>query len=537
MPMEIESTLVIGDGPCARRVASKLEHCGLPHLRITPDNAQNDRARDAYGLMARTRVEACDGWVGDFRLRLNAPSGSRQVRAGHVVIAVEHRREPTLAAWGLEPSPVALSLSALPGAAILPGRTVALLIGLHSEGLPHDNAEALRAALKLQVEQGCRTVLFHRNLKVAADGLEALSLDVRRAGVRFVKLPSAQALRLHPAEHPFVLTFQDEVSRRVCRLRADVVVADETVVPSPHLPELALIFKLHTDACGFLQSDNVHRLGVYTNRRGIFAAGPARRALSPEAQLRDADQAVLAVVDSAAAASVETAVCARIDPELCIGCLTCLRLCPHAAVFLNERPTVASAACTACGLCAAECPREAITVGSHAAADLEARLRAAKREPSRPSIVVFGCRRSAGVAAAAARRNGEGLPPNLVVVEVPCAGALRLPDLYAALRHRVDGIMTLSCHPGNCSAEYGQDLGRRRLERMRAFLQQIGVAGERFSSFNIAAHMPAEFGARVCAFEHELAALAPRPVFGTFTGGHQRTQRSDTCSPRMKSSN
>ena len=206
---------------------------------------------------------------------------------------------------------------------MLPGRTVALLIGLHSEGFPHDSAQALRTALKLQVEQGCRTVLFYRNLKVAADGLEALSLAVRRAGVRFVKLPSAQALCLRPDEHPFVLTFQDEVSRRVFHLRADVVVADETIAPSPHLPELASIFKLHTDACGFLQSDNVHRLGVYTNRRGILAAGPARRVLSPEAQLRDADQAVLAVVDYAAAAPDATTVCARIDPALCIGCLTC----------------------------------------------------------------------------------------------------------------------------------------------------------------------------------------------------------------------
>jgi heterodisulfide reductase subunit A-like polyferredoxin len=61
---------------------------------------------------------------------------------------------------------------------------------------------------------------------------------------------------------------------------------------------------------------------------------------------------------------------AHVDPELCVGCLTCVRVCPfdvplinheqdgvggiHGAAFIE--PTV----CQGCGNCVAECPAKAI---------------------------------------------------------------------------------------------------------------------------------------------------------------------------------
>jgi len=55
-----------------------------------------------------------------------------------------------------------------------------------------------------------------------------------------------------------------------------------------------------------------------------------------------------------------------LDPEKCVGCNTCLEVCPHAVlVRLNGRVTIADRdACMECGACARNCPAGAVRVKS-----------------------------------------------------------------------------------------------------------------------------------------------------------------------------
>jgi heterodisulfide reductase subunit A2 len=56
---------------------------------------------------------------------------------------------------------------------------------------------------------------------------------------------------------------------------------------------------------------------------------------------------------------------ASVDAEKCVYCLTCVRLCPYHAMRKNIEDRVAqpiTTACQGCGICAAECPAEAITL-------------------------------------------------------------------------------------------------------------------------------------------------------------------------------
>jgi heterodisulfide reductase subunit A len=54
-----------------------------------------------------------------------------------------------------------------------------------------------------------------------------------------------------------------------------------------------------------------------------------------------------------------------VDNEKCAYCLTCLRVCPYGAMGKNSEERVAqviATACQGCGVCASECPAEAITL-------------------------------------------------------------------------------------------------------------------------------------------------------------------------------
>ena len=54
---------------------------------------------------------------------------------------------------------------------------------------------------------------------------------------------------------------------------------------------------------------------------------------------------------------------AEVDPELCIGCGTCVEICPMNAIKLeNDLSSVRLKRCIGCGNCVAKCPEEAISL-------------------------------------------------------------------------------------------------------------------------------------------------------------------------------
>jgi len=51
----------------------------------------------------------------------------------------------------------------------------------------------------------------------------------------------------------------------------------------------------------------------------------------------------------------------KVNAEECVGCETCVPLCPVEAIsMVDEKAVIDQEICTACGTCIAECPVEAI---------------------------------------------------------------------------------------------------------------------------------------------------------------------------------
>jgi len=53
----------------------------------------------------------------------------------------------------------------------------------------------------------------------------------------------------------------------------------------------------------------------------------------------------------------------EIDLEKCIKCWRCWIFCPDAAIARNEHPVIDYDYCKGCGICANECPVDAIEMG------------------------------------------------------------------------------------------------------------------------------------------------------------------------------
>jgi hypothetical protein len=286
-----ERTLIIGNGPIASGIAKELLSGNIPVMRITPDTAaaaDTDIPAPLSEVCTQTRISHCTGTAGNFQVILSSPQGSSPLAFANIVIAEDGVQSPLFSLYGLSASPTVLSLSGVqkmldsqpaPEYAPSPGQTAVFIVGLAQESYPHVLETAMESCLKLQTEPGLKTMILTRNLKVGASGLEALYRQTRDAGVAYFKFSDTLPTFRQDAGGKVRIAFVDEITRLPFTLQADLTVVDEAIAPSPYLKDLSRIFCLDTDSAGYIQTGNVHRLSVFTNRKGILAAGGSRGVL------------------------------------------------------------------------------------------------------------------------------------------------------------------------------------------------------------------------------------------------------------------
>jgi len=513
--------MIFGSGACAQKIAANLYDHGInAWLAAREDSPRAAGRGDRLHWLPGIELTACRGFAKNFDLNLRQGNSLFGQHVTAIVLAEDDARAPNYAPYGLEPNPRVLSISALEEK-IRQASTqelvdndarIVFLCGWQNDSHPAIAQRMLACCLHLQRQSPVATYFMTGNLKVAANGAEALVQAAKRAGALFLKFtrdyPAIQTL----AEGRFKIDCLDELTRTPFQLRADWMVVDETIGPGQHLDALAHRLAITQDDLGFAQSDNVHRMSNATNRRGVFVAGGSRGILSEDEQLADADQVTLNVLAFLQDLDVEPLPTVEIVRGRCVRCLTCHRLCPHKAIDIGQRVSVVAEACQRCGICVAGCPARAIEMeGMQIGADVYRRLRkpvVAEDAPAgSPQVMVFGCTRSAGQALALSRLTGHILPQGVTFIEAPCGGTISSRHLLAAFDAGADGVMLCTCHTDNCRSEIGNQVARKRADSVRNLLEEAGVDGSRLNIASVAANMGNDFTFMINAFVDRIKAL------------------------------
>ena len=292
------------------------------------------------------------------------------------------------------------------------------------------------------------------------------------------------------------LHFIDPLLGQPFELMPDLLVIDSRPMLSAAMRSLAESARLGTDPTGYLQSGNVHLWPQGLDRTGIFAAGPGKGPLMVSTAIEEGRGAALAVhrffQDSPLEPLDREVV---VDTGLCTLCLTCVRFCPHQAIGWTHRIFIHPLACRRCGICAGECPMDAIQIAGYSDAEVEQALleisgRWEKTAAAEPRIIVFGCRRSAGVAwdemTPGAKREAQGEKMEIstswtwdqgsvAFIGLPCAGKLDPDFLLKALSRGADGVLVLACPEENCRSNHGNTYARDRLAEALDYLEEAGL--------------------------------------------------------------
>jgi len=129
-----------------------------------------------------------------------------------------------------------------------------------------------------------------------------------------------------------------------------------------------------------------------------------------------------------------------------------------------------------------------------------------------PEIIAFCCGYCAYSAAALAGSERLQYPPGVRIIQTPCTGKLEMEHILEAFEKGVDGILVVGCLEGGCHFVEGNLRARKRTDRLRSILDEIGLGSERLRMVNLSDAMAAAFVQHIQETVQTVRALGPNPI-------------------------
>jgi F420-non-reducing hydrogenase iron-sulfur subunit len=131
---------------------------------------------------------------------------------------------------------------------------------------------------------------------------------------------------------------------------------------------------------------------------------------------------------------------------------------------------------------------------------------------SEPLMLAFCCHYCAYAAADLAGSMRLQYPSNVRVLRLPCTGKIEVNYILAAFERGIDGVIVAGCLEGGCHYLEGNLRARRRVERARKFLAEIGLEPQRLEMFNLSSAEGTRFAEIVTTMSKRLRELGPSPL-------------------------
>lgn len=183
---------------------------------------------------------------------------------------------------------------------------------------------------------------------------------------------------------------------------------------------------------------------------------------------------------------------AKVSPELCIGCLTCVRVCPFEIPVINdENVAFIDGDCQSCGICVVECPAKAIEFKAPFEDQGEDELKIATKGVARkksPTVVNIFCYYSDFYKNNLKDRKSIFANPKSGIKNVGVLGMSKINStlLLHAFEQGAEGVLVNTCKGDDC--HYGESCMKwatRKIDRAVSLLTEVGVDSEKVKIVNM----------------------------------------------------
>ncbi len=104
-----------------------------------------------------------------------------------------------------------------------------------------------------------------------------------------------------------------------------------------------------------------------------------------------------------------------------------------------------------------------------------------------PKIIAFYCANCATSAVKISHGMDKSMPPNVVMVQVPCTGRVETLHLIRPFEDGADGVYVAGCQEDSCRFKSGIHKASKRVGQAKKILSELGIAPERIEIFNLSA--------------------------------------------------
>jgi F420-non-reducing hydrogenase iron-sulfur subunit len=129
-----------------------------------------------------------------------------------------------------------------------------------------------------------------------------------------------------------------------------------------------------------------------------------------------------------------------------------------------------------------------------------------------PVILAFCCHYCAYAAADLAGSMRLQYPSNVRVLRLPCTGKIEVNYILTAFEHGIDAVIVAGCLEGGCHFLEGNLRARKRVERAKQLLKEIGLEPERLDMFNLSSAEGPRFAEIVNEMNRRAKQLGPSPL-------------------------
>jgi heterodisulfide reductase subunit A len=344
-------------------------------------------SHERIALHYNTEVIGFDGHVGNFQTRLSyagdgEPPRCWEIEHGVVVVATggsEYKGNVFL--YGQDPGVVTqLELEERLTKDIDAARSLRQVVMVQCVNPPEQEilycsrtccTNTLKNAIRIkQINPDCQVFVLYKDL-ITYGFREEHYTEARQRGVIFLRYDEGDTPQVQVKDGKLEVQVKDVILGQPLTFSPDLLALSMAIMPGESNAELAKILEVPLSSEGFFMEDNLKLRPMDFTREGIFLAGLAHYPKFIEETISQALATAGRAMTYLSKERLEVGgTIAVVDQAKCVGCLTCVRVCPFSIPFIDPdalgvgsivgAASIEPSLCTGCGTCTSECPADAI---------------------------------------------------------------------------------------------------------------------------------------------------------------------------------
>jgi len=370
-------------------------------------------------------------------------------------------------------------------------------------------------ALRLR-QMGKVVRILYKEIRTYSRQSEELYERAMRAGVQFFQYDQNKTPQECISIKDGVVTFYDHLLGVNIDIPTGLLVLVLGLRPTDD--QLAEQLKLARSEDGFYMELHPKLGPVETAVQGVFLAGAAQGAKDVRESMA---QALAAAGKTGALLSKgvieKEPLTAKLIPDLCIGCMRCVKVCPFGAIEQIGKPgkdgtvNILEAACMGCGTCAAECNFEAIEMPYFTKEQILAQVDAALAENPNDKCLVFTCNWCSYAGADLAGIEKRQYPASTRIIRTMCSARFEEDFVSHAFDKGAGAVLITGCRltetGSDCHYNYANKLTLKRFKHWQRKFSRKGIDTERLQLRWISAAEGKEFAEKMYEMDQVIKGL------------------------------